>query len=70
MNHLYYFVDLFAKVRTTFIEWLQSFDLSSSLIIFLDSLIGITLLLLIVFPIVMVFIWLERRFVARFQLRP
>ena len=70
MNHWYYFVDLFAKVRTTFIEWLQSFDLPSSLIIFLDSLIGITLILLIVFPIVMVFIWLERRFVARFQLRP
>jgi hypothetical protein len=70
MNHWYYFVDLFAKVHTTFIEWLQSFDLPSSLIIFLDSLIGITLILLIVFPIVMVFIWIERRFVARFQLRP
>ncbi len=70
MNHWYYFVDLFAKVRTTFVEWLQSFDLPSSLIIFLDSLIGITLILMIVFPIVMVFIWVERRFVARFQLRP
>jgi len=70
MNHWYYFVDLFAKVRTTFVEWLQSFDLPSSLIIFLDSLIGITLILMIVFPIVMVFIWTERRFVARFQLRP
>ncbi len=70
MNHWYYFVDLFAKVRTTFIEWLQSFDLPSSLIIFIDSLIGITLILMIVFPMVMVFIWVERRFVARFQLRP
>jgi NADH-quinone oxidoreductase subunit H len=70
MNHWYYFVDLFAKVRTTFIEWLQSFDLPSSLIIFIDSLIGITLILMIVFPMVMVFIWIERRFVARFQLRP
>src|SRR4030042_5860375 len=70
MNHWYYFVDLFAKVRTTFVEWLQSFDLPSSLIVFLDSLIGITLILMIVFPIVMVFIWVERRFVARFQLRP
>jgi len=70
MNHWYYFVDLFAKVRTTFVEWLQGFDLPSSLIVFLDSLIGITLILMIVFPIVMVFIWVERRFVARFQLRP
>ena len=70
MNHWYYFVDLFAKVRTTFIEWLQSFDLPSSLIIFIDSLVGIILILMIVFPMVMVFIWVERRFVARFQLRP
>jgi NADH-quinone oxidoreductase subunit H len=70
MNHWYYFVDLFAKVRTTFVEWLQSFNLPSSLIILLDSLIGITLILMIVFSIVMVFIWIERRFVARFQLRP
>lgn len=70
MNHWYYFVDLFAKVRTTFVEWLQSFDLPSSLVIFIDSLIGITLMLMIIFPMVMGFIWLERRFVARFQLRP
>ena len=70
MNHWYYFVDLFAKVRTTFIEWLQSVDLPSSLIIFIDSLVGITLMLLFVFPIVMLFIWMERRFIARFQLRP
>lgn len=70
MNAWNYFVDLFAKVRTDFIEWLQGFDLPSSLIIFLDSMIGITLLLLIVFPMVMLFIWIERRFVARFQIRP
>ena len=70
MNHWYYFVDLFAKVRTTLVEWLQSVDLPSSLIIFIDSLVGITLMLLLVFPIVMLFIWMERRFIARFQLRP
>jgi len=65
-----YFVDLFARVRADFIEMLQGFDLPSSLIIFLDSLVGITLILLIVFPIVMLFTWMERRFIARFQLRP
>ena len=70
MNHWYYIVDLFAKVRTTFVEWLQGFGLSSSLIIFLDSIIGIILILLFVFPLVMLFIWMERRFIARFQLRP
>ncbi len=70
MNAWNYFVDLFARVRTDFIEWLQGFDLPSSLIIFLDSMIGITVVLLIVFPLVMLFIWLERRFVARFQIRP
>ena len=70
MNHWYYFVDLFAKVRTTFFDWLQSVDLPSSLIIFIDSIIGIILILLIVFPIVMLFTWMERRFIARFQLRP
>jgi NADH-quinone oxidoreductase subunit H len=70
MNHWYYFVDLFAKVRTTLVEWLQSVDLPSSLIIFIDSIIGIILILLFVFPLVMLFIWMERRFIARFQLRP
>jgi len=69
MNHWYYFVDLFAKVRITFVDWLQSVDLPSSLIIFLDSIIGITLILLFVFPLVMIFTWMERRFIARFQLR-
>jgi len=70
MNHWYYFVDLFAKIRTSFVDWLQGFDLPTPLIIFLDSLIGITLILLFVFTVVMVFIWLERRFIARMQIRP
>jgi len=65
-----FFVDLFARVRFEFVDWLQGFGLPNPVIILLDSIIGITLLLLIVFPIVMVFIWIERRFVARFQLRP
>jgi len=70
MNAWHYFVNLLPNVRTDFITWLQGFGLPSSLIIFLDSIIGITLLLLIVFPIVMLFTWMERRFIARFQLRP
>jgi NADH-quinone oxidoreductase subunit H len=70
MNAWNYFVDLFARVRFDFIQWLQGFDLPSSLIIFIDSIVGITLILLFVFPIVMLFIWMERRFIARFQLRP
>ena len=70
MNAWNYFVDLFARVRFDFIQWLQGFDLPSSLIIFIDSIVGITLMLLFVFPIVMLFIWMERRFIARFQLRP
>jgi len=70
MNAWHYFVNLFPNVRTDFVEWLQGFGLSSSLIIFLDSIIGIILILLFVFPLVMLFIWMERRFIARFQLRP
>ena len=70
MNAWHYFVNLFPNVRTDFVEWLQGFGLPSSLIIFLDSIIGITLILLFVFPMVMLFIWMERRFIARFQLRP
>jgi len=69
MNHWYYFVDLFAKVRTTFVEWLQSVDVPSSLIIFIDSIIGIILILLFVFPLVMLIIWMERRGLAKFQVR-
>jgi NADH-quinone oxidoreductase subunit H len=70
MNAWHYFVNLLPNVRSDFISWLQGFGLPSSLIIFLDSLIGITLILLFVFPLVMLFIWMERRFIARFQLRP
>lgn len=65
-----YIVDLFANVRADWIDWLQGFNLASSLIIFLDSLIGIILMLIFVFPIVIIFIWLERRFIAWMQLRP
>jgi NADH-quinone oxidoreductase subunit H len=57
-------------VRADWIDWLQGFNLASSLIIFLDSLIGIILMLIFVFPIVIIFIWLERRFIAWMQLRP
>jgi NADH-quinone oxidoreductase subunit H len=70
MNAWHYFVNLFPNVRTDFVEWLQGFGLPSSLIIFLDAIVGITLILLFVFPVVMIFIWMERRFIARFQLRP
>jgi NADH-quinone oxidoreductase subunit H len=70
MNAWHYFVNLLPNVRADWISWLQGFNLPSSLIIFLDSIIGITLILLFVFPLVMLFIWMERRFIARFQLRP
>ena len=65
-----YIVDLFANVRADWIEWLQHFHLANPLIIFLDSLIAILLMLMFIFPIVIIFIWLERRFVAWIQLRP
>ncbi len=65
-----YFLDLFAEVHETFVLTLQGAGLPSSLIVFLDSLIGITLILAFVFPIVIIFIWLERRFIAWMQLRP
>ncbi len=70
MNAWDYIVDLFANVRADWLEFLYDHGLASSLIIFLDSLIGITLMLMFVFPIVMIFIWLERRFIAWIQLRP
>jgi len=65
-----YFVDLFANVRADWLEFLQDHGLASSLIVFLDSLIGITLMLMFVFPVVIIFIWLERRFIAWIQIRP
>jgi len=70
MNAWDYIVDLFANVRTDWLEFLYDRGLDSSLIVFLDSLIGITLMLMFVFPMVMIFIWLERRFIAWIQLRP
>jgi NADH-quinone oxidoreductase subunit H len=70
MSVWHYFVNLLPNVRADWISWLQSFNLPSSVIVFLDSIVGITLILLFVFPVVMLFIWIERRFIARFQLRP
>lgn len=70
MNAWDYIVDLFANVRADWLEFLYDHGLASSLIVFLDSLIGITLMLMFVFPIVIIFIWLERRFIAWIQLRP
>jgi len=70
MNAWDYIVDLFANVRADWLEFLYDHGLASSLIVFLDSLIGITLMLMFVFPIVIIFIWLERRFIAWMQLRP
>jgi len=65
-----YIVDLFVNVRADFVEWLQDFDLASSLVLFLDALVGIVLILMLVFPCVIIFIYLERRVIAQFQLRP
>ncbi len=65
-----YIVDLFVNVRTDWIEFLQGQGLASSLVVFLDGLIGITLILMFVFPTVIIFIWLERRFIGWIQLRP
>lgn len=70
MNAWDYIVDLFANVRADWLEFLYDHGLASSLIVFLDSLIGITLMLMFIFPIVMIFIFLERRFIAWIQLRP
>ena len=65
-----YIVDLFVNVRTDWIEFLQDHELASSLIVFLDAFIGVTLILMVVFPTVIIFIWLERRFLGWIQLRP
>ena len=70
MNAWDYIVDLFANVRADWLGFLHDHGLASSLIVFLDSLIGITLMLMFVFPIVIIFIFLERRFIAWIQLRP
>jgi NADH-quinone oxidoreductase subunit H len=70
MSAWQYFVDLLANVRADWLEFLTDHGLASPLIVFLDSLIGITLMLMFVFPVVIIFIWLERRFIAWMQLRP
>jgi NADH-quinone oxidoreductase subunit H len=70
MNAWDYIVDLFANVRADWLGFLQDHGLASSLIVFLDSLIGITLMLMFIFPMAIIFIWLERRFIAWIQLRP
>jgi NADH-quinone oxidoreductase subunit H len=70
MEQWQYFLDLFARLHESFVTALQDVGLASSLIVFLDSLIGILLILAFVFPIVIIFIWLERRFIAWMQVRP
>ncbi|MBE0479529.1 MAG: NADH-quinone oxidoreductase subunit NuoH [Dehalococcoidia bacterium] len=70
MNVWHYIVNIFSNVRADFVEWLQGLNVPGSVIILLESIIGITLILAIVFPVVIIFIWMERRFIARFQLRP
>ena len=70
MEQWKYFLDLFARLHESFVTALQDVGLASSLIVFLDSLIGILLILAFVFPIVIIFIWLERRFIAWMQVRP
>jgi NADH-quinone oxidoreductase subunit H len=65
-----YFRDLLVNVRTDWLEFLEDQGLASSLVVFLDALIGVTLILMIVFPMVILFIWLERRFLGFMQLRP
>ena len=65
-----FIVDLISEVRYEWLDWLWEIDLPSSVIVLLDSILGILLILLMVFPIVLIFMWVERRFLARFQLRP
>ncbi|MEE8372305.1 MAG: NADH-quinone oxidoreductase subunit NuoH [Dehalococcoidia bacterium] len=66
----HYIVQLFSEVRIDFVDALESAGLSSPLIVFLESVVGIILILTFVFPMVIIFIWLERRFIAWMQLRP
>lgn len=66
----HYIVQLFSEVRIDFVDALESAGLSGPLIVFLESLVGIILILTFVFPMVIIFIWLERRFIAWMQLRP
>ncbi len=70
MNAWDYIVNLFVNVRSDFVEFLQGQGLSDAQVLLLDAIVGIALILMVVFPIVIVFIWLERRFIAWIQLRP
>ena len=65
-----YFVDLVANVRADWLEFLHDQGLATSLIVFLDALLGATLILMLLPAIVIIMIWLERRFIAWMQLRP
>ena len=66
----HYIVDLFSYARLDFNEWLGGFNLPSSLVVFLDALIGVVLVIAVAFTLTLAFIWLERRFIGKFQLRP
>ncbi|MFC2059329.1 NADH-quinone oxidoreductase subunit H, partial [Chloroflexota bacterium] len=65
-----YIVDFFSHLHTDFIDWLEGFGLSSGLVSFIDAIVGIIWLLILIFPVVMLFTLLERKVIGRFQLRP
>jgi len=65
-----YISDFFSHLHTDFINWLEGFGLSSGLVSFIDAIVGIIWLLILVFPVVMLFTLLERKGIGRFQLRP
>jgi NADH-quinone oxidoreductase subunit H len=65
-----YFVDLVGNVRADWLQFLHDQGLATSLIVFLDALLGATLILMLLPGIVIIMIWLERRFIAWMQLRP
>jgi len=65
-----YFADLFANVRADWVEFLQGHGLAGGLIVFLDGLLVATLILMLLPAIVIIMIWLERRFIAWLQIRP
>jgi len=65
-----YFVDLVANVRADWIGFLQDRGLAGGLIVFFDALLGATLILVLLPAIVIIMIWIERRFIAWLQLRP
>jgi NADH-quinone oxidoreductase subunit H len=65
-----YFVDLVGNVRADWLQFLYGHWLASSLVVFLDGLLGVTLILMLLPGIVIIMIWLERRFIAWLQVRP